>query len=151
MLNFRKVLAPVDMSDFSLRVLEDTVAFASRCGASVTILTVIAENPYSHAYVNMIDISQITRGIREHAELKLKEIAETFADSGVPVDTDVTEGNPYIGITDFAREGDYDLIVMGSHGYSGIDHILLGSVTEKVVRKAHCPVLTVRMKPEQND
>ena len=60
------------------------------------------------------------------------------------VHPEVLEGAPFAEIVRYAREKDVDLIVMGTHGHTGLAHVLVGSVTEKVVRKAPCPVLTVR-------
>jgi nucleotide-binding universal stress UspA family protein len=57
---------------------------------------------------------------------------------------DVREGTPFYEIVRYAKEQNIDLIIMGTHGHTGLTHMLLGSVTEKVVRKAPCPVLTVR-------
>src|SRR5205807_7159695 len=64
-----------------------------------------------------------------------------------PVEREIREGTPFAEIVRFAREGRFDLVVMGSHGHTGLAHVLLGSVVERVVRKAPCPVLTVR-QPE---
>ena len=69
---------------------------------------------------------------------------ELDATTGLRVDTQLMQGVPFAEIVRFAREGSYDLIVLSTHGRTGLKHALLGSVAEKVVRKAHCPVLTVR-------
>lgn len=63
---------------------------------------------------------------------------------GLAIHKEVREGTPFYEIVSFATETDVNLIVMGTHGHTGLAHVLLGSVTEKVVRKAPCPVLTVR-------
>jgi nucleotide-binding universal stress UspA family protein len=74
----------------------------------------------------------------------LERVAKADSVQGLHVRREVREGTPFYEIIRFAREGDVDLIVMGTHGHTGLTHVLLGSVTEKVVRKAPCPVLTVR-------
>jgi len=80
----------------------------------------------------------------EYGQQVVGEVAEAVDD--VPVETVVVTGNAYERILDYADESDADLIVMGTHGRTGVDRYLLGSVTEKVVRTADVPVLTVRMR-----
>src|SRR5262249_7275544 len=74
----------------------------------------------------------------------LERVARADNLKHLSVRREVREGTPFYEIIRFAKEGDVDLIVMGTHGHSGLTHVLLGSVTEKVVRKALCPVLTIR-------
>ena len=99
----------------------------------------------SEAQTGMINKQHDVRGaVAEHG----KEIVENIADSvgdDVSVETVVLDGNPYERILDYADETDADLVVMGTHGRTGVDRYLLGSVTEKVVRTSDVPVLTVRM------
>jgi len=80
----------------------------------------------------------------EYGQGVVSKVAETVGDD-VPVETVVLSGNPYERILDYADESEADLIVMGTHGRTGVDRYLLGSVTEKVVRTSDVPVLTVRM------
>jgi universal stress protein A len=70
--------------------------------------------------------------------------ADLEATERMTAETMLLQGVPFAEIIQFARDGNYDLIVMGTHGRSGFKHALLGSVTEKVIRKAPCPVLTIR-------
>jgi len=88
----------------------------------------------------MPTLEQLTAAVQTAFERVLKD--QRLA--GLKVQTAVREGAPFYEIVRFARELDVDLIVMGTHGHRGLAHVLLGSVTEKVVRKAPCPVLTVR-------
>jgi nucleotide-binding universal stress UspA family protein len=74
---------------------------------------------------------------------KAKE--DMAATERITPETMLLQGVPFAEIVQFAREGSYDLVVMGTHGRTGLRHALLGSVAEKVVRKAHCPVLTIRI------
>ena len=83
--------------------------------------------------------------IAEQGEAIVSEVAESVGDS-VPVETAVLSGNAYERILDYADEEGADLVVMGTHGRTGVDRSLLGSVTEKVVRTADIPVLTVRAR-----
>jgi nucleotide-binding universal stress UspA family protein len=81
--------------------------------------------------------------VAEHGQQVVEDAAESIED--VSVETAVVSGTPYRGILDYADESGIDLIVMGTHGRTGVDRYLLGSVTEKIVRTADVPVLTVRM------
>ena len=83
--------------------------------------------------------------IAEHGETVVLDVADAVGDD-VTVETAVRSGNAYERILDYADEEDVDLVVMGTHGRTGVDRYLLGSVTEKVVRTADVPVLTVRAK-----
>jgi nucleotide-binding universal stress UspA family protein len=75
---------------------------------------------------------------------QLDELKAVVADKGVGVETTVITGRPPQSIVDYAATEGFDLIVMGTHGRTGLSHAFLGSVAERVVRKAPCPVLTVR-------
>ncbi|MGE5849127.1 MAG: universal stress protein, partial [Candidatus Methylomirabilota bacterium] len=74
----------------------------------------------------------------------LQEVADAGARAGVPVETRVVTGIPYDDILRIGAELRADLIIMGTHGRTGVSHLFMGSVAEKVVRRAPCPVLTVR-------
>lgn len=76
-------------------------------------------------------------------------VAEKGDERDIPVETDVRRGNPHREILDYADEHAVDLVVMGTHGRTGLDRYLLGSVTEKVVRLSNVPVLTVRATDEK--
>jgi nucleotide-binding universal stress UspA family protein len=84
--------------------------------------------------------------VAEHGRTVVEAVADSVA--GVPVETAVLSGEPYKRIREYADDQSADLIVMGTHGRTGVDRYLLGSVTEKVVRTADQPVLTVRMREE---
>jgi len=85
-------------------------------------------------------VEQMTRAVRDAFDRVVKENhLERYT-----IHREVREGTPFYEIVRFAQEQDIDLIVMGTHGHTGLAHMLLGSVTEKVVRRAPCPVLTVR-------
>ena len=91
-------------------------------------------------------LPETREAIREEGRLLVEAVADSVA--GVPVETAVVSGEPYERIREYADEQDVDLIVMGTHGRTGVDRYLLGSVTEKVVRTVDQPVLTVRMNDE---
>ncbi len=84
------------------------------------------------------------RGLKEEGEKILSEVKELAGKEDVKVQTIIEEGIPFEEICEVARNSDGDLIVMGSHGRTGIGKVLIGSVTERVISRAHCPVLAVK-------
>jgi len=147
-IEIERILCPVDFSEFSARALERAVRLGNWFDARVEVLHVIpfvmpagAGLPYFPAPVTA------TTAQREQAGKDLDRFVEPFLGEGVPIETRVLEGDPWRLIRDEAEAIPADLLVMGTHGRSGFEHLLLGSVTEKVLRRAPCPVLTVGNVP----
>jgi nucleotide-binding universal stress UspA family protein len=148
---FTKILVPTDFSDGAKTALDRALDLRQRFGATVTLLH-IYELPtvYTDVYVFSADlIGTIERGARErmartleYAEKRARELDPTQAHPAI--DGKVMAGAGAYSIVDVAKSGGYDLIVMGTHGRTGIRHLLIGSVAERVVRTAPCPVLTIR-------
>jgi len=101
--------------------------------------------PDTHAFAVEPMLAQ-AETIKEDAEQQLKELPGDDWDNGKPIVRAVRVGAAFIEIIDYAKSLDIDLIVIGTHGRSGLMHVLMGSVAERIVRKSPCPVLTV--KPE---
>lgn len=141
----RKILVPTDFSAHSKEAQAWAVELARRYEASLTLIHVYQPISYAlpEGYVlpsaNLLADLEVSLG---RALDGAKQALE--ASSGLRVDNALMQGVPYVEIVRFAREGSYDLIVLSTHGRTGLRHVLLGSVAEKVVRKAPCPVLTVR-------
>ncbi len=137
---FKKLLVPIDFSahaDEAIRVAAD---LARRYALPVTLLHV--HEPPIYAVPALFSASQLNAMIGE-LEDKLATAKAGAALAGVAdVRTMMLQGSPFERIVKVARDGDYDLIVMGTHGLSGVRHLLIGSVAEKVVRKAPCAVLS---------
>ncbi|ADU66568.1 UspA domain-containing protein [Desulfurispirillum indicum S5] len=148
MVDFKRILAPVDMSDFSLQALDYAVEMAQKYGAELTVLSVVNGSFYTNTYMNVLDLENIVDSVHQQVEKNLREVVQKYDQSPVTIKTVVEEGNPYLAICEYAKKKHIDLIIMASHGYSGLDSILIGSVTEKVVRKATCPVLTLKFTSE---
>jgi nucleotide-binding universal stress UspA family protein len=121
-------------------------AFAEKFGAELHLLHVVQDlslvlpDPVSGAPPIGPPLDQLTAAVMVALDKLIVEKKLT----GLKVEKEVREGTPFYEIIRCAKDKDIDLIVMGTHGRSGLVHVLLGSVTEKVVRKAPCPVLTVR-------
>jgi nucleotide-binding universal stress UspA family protein len=140
---FKKILCPVDFSDNSLNALNYATDLAKQNNGQLVLLHVI-ENPLADQYGPK---GQNFYAEVEHAldwsKQKLADAARTHA-AGVPCETVAKRGNPYEEIIDLATAQQADMIVMSTHGRTGPQRLLIGSVAEKVVRTAPCPVLTVR-------
>ena len=141
-----RVLVATDLSPASNAAVAYGFDLAARLGASVHLLHVIEEWALTATYLHALDIE--LPGLRERviddAAGTLRTLAASMAGGRTATTTDVREGRPADVIVDVARNGKADLIVVGTHGRSGVAHAVLGSVAERVVRTAPCPVLTVR-------
>lgn len=146
---FRNILVATDFSPHAAKALELAANLAKVSGASLQIMHVYDVIPYTLPEgLPIYDGGQMAR-IREELGLQLKRLAGEAQSSGVQkVDSALVEGQASVEIARRAEEGQCDLVVMGTHGRSGFAHLLLGSVAERVVRKATCPVLVVPLKQE---
>ena len=137
-----RILVPVDFSDCSLDALEYAAVVAQQAHASITLLHVL--EPVSYGLDFTIGHAGTREHVREVWTKRLEELASALKITQVPVAAQLRGGLPSDSILDCAKTQPCDLIVMGTHGRRGISHALSGSVAEAVLRKAHCPVLTVR-------
>ncbi len=136
------ILIPCDFSASTRAAIDYAVALTERFPAAVTLLHVIAPFVGYGAEISIIpDNADVNRV--QSAETRLKELAAPVAGS-VPARTVCLRGQPWQAICDWAAKNDVDLIVMPTHGHSGLLHMWLGSVSGRVVQKAPCPVLVVR-------
>lgn len=135
-----KMLVPSDFSDTAMAALRYAVDLADKLQASLTLLYVVEPAVYPAELGVTVNIEG---DLLERGRAEIAKLAES-ACAGRTVQTEVTTGVADLKIIDTAAEIGADLIVMGTHGHTGLAHALLGSTTERVVRKAPCPVLTVR-------
>ena len=142
---FDRILLPTDGSDAGNRAVDQAVGLAAETGAALHLLFVVEDIPYAP---EMVD-DTVEAQIREVGEATLADIQERAGAAGVEVTEAIRDGAPHEAILEYAAEADVDAVVMGTHGRSGLDRYLLGSVTERVVRTADVPVLTVRMNDEE--
>lgn len=136
-MNIKRILCPIDFSDFNQAANEYASLLAQSIGAEIIYLHVsLPDVPYgSYAYIDVAE---------EEArdQKRLEEIKPTV--EGVDVSYVVEFGSPIDKILEHAKEHDVDLIVMGTHGRTGLGRVLMGSVAEAVVRKSECPVLAIK-------
>lgn len=145
MIEIRRILCPIDFSDHSRRALDHALAIAKWYHASVTMLHVSPLLPVA-AYASgsgMPPYLRLTAEERQGLEESMRRFAEGEAGTGAPIEFELIEGHTATTILARADDLKPDLLVLGTHGRSGFERWVLGSVTEKVLRKAVCPVLTV--------
>jgi nucleotide-binding universal stress UspA family protein len=146
--SFSRILVPVDFSPSSKLALEYALSLADRSGGKVDVLHAWEVPAYLRPDLT-VWAGEVSATLAEHtrseAERSMKEFLQRSGASGkANVTSRVLMGPAYNVIVSAADEGGFNLIAMGTHGRTGISHLVLGSVAEKVVRHAKCPVLTVR-------
>ena len=143
--NPQKILVPIDLSELSRKALACAADLGARYGSRIVILTVIEDRfPYPDLFSFESPTEDYYKVMRERAHVELQKLAQQFPHMKDSIDLYITRGYPATKIVEVANQEKTDLIVMGTHGTSGIAHAILGSVTDKVIRKAPCPVLLVR-------
>lgn len=143
---FKKILCPVDFSQFTEEILGYAAEIAKRFGSELHLLHVIPNLNYFTPYESFLtpeNLVAIERNIEGEVAKDFEKISKKL---DIPFTRVIKTGVTFVEIIDYVRDNGIDLVVMGTHGRSGIEHILIGSVAEKVVRKAPCPVLTIRPK-----
>lgn len=149
MLTVKKILCPTDFSAASKRALEIAIPLAEKFGAQIYLVHVVPAIPHVTASPTArFDVPEYERLLRSDAE---KQLAETAKSVGAVKSHQILgHGNAADGILKAAEENGVDLIVIATAGATGWEHVVFGSVAEKVVRRAQCPVLTVRApKPKK--
>jgi nucleotide-binding universal stress UspA family protein len=137
----KAILVPTDLSDRSRPGLEYAIEMANRLGAKVHLLHVLEPaTAFPVIYAGIVSEAEFM-GRREEAVSKA--LTQFAGDYAPRVELAQRIGTPFVEVIRFARERGVDLIVMTTHGRTGVTHMLIGSVAERVVRKAPCPVLVV--------
>lgn len=138
----RHILVPHDFSDTAEQALSFAVALAAKLGARITI--VHAYEVPSYGYPDGVALTaEVAQNIQRAAATALEGVAARTRKPGLEVNSVLRQGSAWSEINAAAKEEKADLVVMGTHGRHGLARALLGSVAEKVVRTAPCPVLTV--------
>lgn len=146
-LKVEKILIPIDFSDSSRKAFYIGLKIARIFDAETRVLHVMEPIASFDSAEDMDRQAEEVRRVEEGVKRRVNELFEAGGLQEVDrrkVKVDIRAGKPYLEILRYAYQNDIDLIVMGSHGYTGVKHMLLGSQTEKVVRRAHCMVLTIK-------
>jgi universal stress protein A len=144
-MQFRHMLAPTDFSEFSKQAIVFALELAKKFGAKLSILHVVELPPYPvEGYVAPSLTATFLDDLERQASQELAQVVPEAESAGVEVARLVTVGSPYRKIVDMTEAEQVDLIVMATAGRTGFSHLIMGSIAERVVRTASCPVLTIR-------
>ena len=151
MITLQRILLPTDFSEYSACASKYACAFVEQFEAELHLFHVFQE---AIATVPMADVPFPPVGsylaeLEKSATVELANVLDRQWTEGKRVVYATAPGTPFVEIIRYARDNDIDMIVMGTHGRTGLAHMLMGSVAEKVVRKAPCPVLTVHPADHQ--
>lgn len=152
MIRLNKILVPLDFSEFGKHALRYGCEFARRFGAELHLLHVVEDIYPMVPEAGMLLPVQgdYLAELQASARKALEKLPETEWSQGIAeIIRHVETGTPFLEVIRYAKAHEIDLIVVGTHGRTGLVHMLMGSVAEKIVRKSPCPVLTVR--PEGHD
>jgi universal stress protein A len=148
LLKIKSILVPLDFSETSKKALVYAVRMAEQFGATLTLLNVV--EPIATPDFAYHPLMLETDRIKEAARTRLAALARKLNLPDKLIErTVVRYGSPFAEITGAARSLKVDLIIMTTHGHTGLKHVFLGSTAERVVRHAPCPVLTVRQKEHE--
>jgi nucleotide-binding universal stress UspA family protein len=140
---YERILVPTDGSECAEAAVDHAVDLASKYDAEVHVLYVV-DVRVSGQGEWALDAEAVHEAGQDHGDAVVERVAEGIRSAGVEATTAVRTGIPGNEIRDYAAEADCDLVVMGTHGRTGIDRYLIGSVAERIVRTADVPVMTVR-------
>jgi len=141
----KKILVPIDFSDYSKKALQYTVTFAKQFNAELCLIYVIEPVIYpADLSMGQVVIPQTEIDLSTKSRQELESLAKTEIGLLLKYEIIIKNGKPFMEIIETASEIDADLIIISTHGHTGVEHLLFGSTAEKVVRKAPCPVLTIR-------
>lgn len=136
----KKILVPVDFSDNSKKILEAAHYFSDRCEAELHVVFVVQSfDDYSGFFVPHMPVAKFEEEMVQAAEQKM----EKFLEEQNNISAKVLVGDVAEEIIRHAEDSGMDMIIMGTHGYKGLEKVMFGSVAEKVVRSSPCPVLTI--------
>ncbi|MBI5476202.1 MAG: universal stress protein [Ignavibacteriales bacterium] len=141
----KKILVPIDFSDYSKNALKYAVQFAKQFDAKIYLIYVVEPMIYPADFsMGQVAIPSTDIDLHSRAEEELRKLSKDFINGSLQVEILIKTGKPFVEIIETASANDIDLIIIATHGHTGVEHLLFGSTAEKVVRKAPCPVLTLR-------
>ena len=144
MIAIKTILYPTDFSEYAEHAEAYAVELARKFGAEVLIVHVVPILTYPIDYAVTLNMDTMDQEVRKKGRERLKAYREEIAAQGVNADSEFCIGDPFTKIVEVAKRREVDLIVMATHGYGPVKHLLLGSTAERVVCNAPCPVLTIR-------
>jgi nucleotide-binding universal stress UspA family protein len=149
-MDIRQLLAPTDFSEYSKDAVSYALELAQKCGAKPSLLHVVEPPPYSmEGLVPSTAGGDPLNDLERQATAELAQVLPQAKDAKIMVTRNVVIGSPFRKIIETAEAEKVDLIVMTTHGRTGLSHLVMGSVAERVVRTAPCPALTIRSGAEK--
>jgi nucleotide-binding universal stress UspA family protein len=144
-----RILVPVDFSSRSLEGLQYAIGFANEFGAKIILLhATYLGYIYSSEGTALYDVRGLQEAARESAQRQMRKLMRTVNFGRSKFETVFTDGSPVLDICAAAKDHDIDVIITSTHGFTGLTHVLIGSVAEQVVRRAPCSVLVVPSHPQ---
>lgn len=149
---YARILVPTDGSDLALRELKEAVTLADLTGATIHVLYVVDDTKIAELATDSglddvrfdADVDRLFDRFEALGEHAIEDLRNVAAERGIELTTTIRTGIPDEAILSYVTENEIDLLVMGTHGRRGVKRYLLGSTTERVIRRAPVPVLTVR-------
>lgn len=139
---YDRILVPTDGSEGAETAVDHAIEIAEKFGADV--FTVYAVDP--SAVPPDVAGTGMIESLESEGERAIQSIVDRIEAAGVAAEGEVVDGPPSTAILEYIDDHDIDLVIMGTHGRTGLDRVLLGSVTERLVRTAEVPILTVRLE-----
>src|SRR6056297_424103 len=133
---YNDILVPTDGSQGAKAALEHGIEIASKWDATLHALYVVD--------TRLARSGPLLKTLRDEGRKALRDVEVTGTQAGLTVVAEIVEGNPHEEILDYASEHGTDMVIMGTHGRTGLDRVVMGSVAERVVRRSPVPILTVR-------
>lgn len=145
---YETILLPTDGSTGTAAAVEEAIGLARTCGSTVHVVHVVDLDELGGYFSAGGLPAEFVQQALDEGERRADRVAERFRDADVPAETVVLKGAPEREIIRYIEDAGVDVVVMETHGRRGIRRVLLGSVTEDVVRLADCPVLTIKSRDD---
>ncbi|MEJ2689965.1 MAG: universal stress protein [Deltaproteobacteria bacterium] len=143
-MEINKILVPVDFSKNSAKIVQESLYIAGRFKAQLSFIFVVQSfGDYSGFFVPHMPVARFEEELVQGAEKKMKEFLGEILPPELQYQSKVVSGDVAEEIIGFAESEGFDLIIMGTHGYKGLEKVLFGSVADRVVKTAPCPVTTI--------
>lgn len=145
LIGLKTILVPIDFSDNSKKALRYAIPFAQQFKAELILMYVVEPTIYPSDFgFGQVGFPNVEKELQDKAVQEMQELISTMVPPTLQASAVVDSGIPFVEITLYAQRKNVDLIIVATHGTTGVEHILFGSTAEKIIRKSPCPVLVVR-------
>lgn len=143
---YDEILVPTDGSPAAEAAIDHAISLAKAYDARLHALYVVDANAYTSMEAGT---EMVVDALESEGEMAINRVGDAAEDADIEIEEDLVTGTPHRSILEYIDDHDIDLVVMGTHGRTGLDRLLLGSVTERVVRSSNVPVMTVHGEEEE--